>query len=76
MSLTREEFVVGTGFDDPAIFEDEDPVKIEKREDPVCNNDGRAVFEGFPHTGKDTVLGGGVDSREAVIEDQDRGLSA
>lgn len=30
MSLTHEEVVVGAGFDDPAIFEDEDPVKIEK----------------------------------------------
>src|SRR5205823_11309532 len=70
-ATARHERIVVAGFDDPALLEDEDEVRLLDRGDPVRHEDRRPGAEEVAEAVEDLAFGLRVDARERVVEDED-----
>src|SRR5207248_2407731 len=66
-----KELVVRALFDDPAVLEDDDQVRVADRGQAVRDDERRPPGEELAERDLDPALGADVDRRRRLVEDQD-----
>ena len=62
---------MGTLFHDPAAVENQDPVGIAYRRQPVRHDDACAAHQRIAQAGEDAGLGVGIHGAQRIVQDED-----
>src|SRR4051812_21440993 len=68
--LAVEQLLVRALFDDPAVLEDDDEIRVPDRREPVGDDEGSSPGEQPAEGELDPSLGADVDARRRLVEDQ------
>src|SRR5208337_523665 len=75
LASTGEEALVAALLEDPALLEDDDPVRRLDRGKAVGDNDRRPAAHDRLEAFLDLRLGEGIDARRGLVEDEDAGIA-
>ena len=67
----REEFVMASGLDDPALLQDDDPVRVPDGRQAMGDDEAGAPRQQHAERALDFQLREAVDVRRRLVEDQD-----
>jgi hypothetical protein len=71
-TAAAEQLVVGTGLDDPAFTEHDDPIGMADRGQPVSDDEYRAILHQPVDRLLDQALRLGIEGTGRLIEDENR----
>src|ERR1700722_349179 len=74
-ALMREQLRVGPGLDNGPIAQHQDAVGTLDRGEPMRNHEGRTIAQQLLERRLDMALGGGIERRGGLIENQDRSVA-